>query len=430
MYQVQNSQAILRAHRRLLSRGGVAAPVVGRTVLLLGLTSLFTDISSEMVSTILPLFLVYTLGLTPFQFGMLDGLYQGGAAVARVVSGFVGDRWSRHKQVAAVGYGLSAFCKLGFLAFGGVSGLAAIIALDRTGKGIRTAPRDALISLSTRRADLGVAFGVHRALDTSGALIGPLLAFALLAVAPDRFDAIFVVSFFFALVGFGILTLFVDNRTESVEAPRLEAAEEEERPRVTVRRAAGLLEDGRFRLLVAVGTALGFVTMSDGFVYLALQRRLDFEMRLLPLLYVATAFVYMLLAVPFGRLADRVGRGRVFVGGYALLLLLYASLLAPRMDAIAVVACVLLFGAYYAATDGVLMALGSAILPDDLRGSGLAVLTTGTNIAKLLASIAFGAVWTLAGLQTAVVAFAAGLVVAMALAAFLLARAPRSAQHA
>src|SRR3954470_16918879 len=117
MYQVQSSQALLRAHRRLFARGRTA-PLAGRTVMLLGLTSLFTDISSEMVATILPLYLVYTVGLTPLQYGFVDGLYQGSAALVRVAGGFFGDRFKRHKEVAAVGYGLSAVCKLGFLAVG------------------------------------------------------------------------------------------------------------------------------------------------------------------------------------------------------------------------------------------------------------------------------------------------------------------------
>src|SRR5205807_878416 len=113
-----------------------------------------------MVATVLPLYLVYTLGYSPLQFGVVDGLYQGSAALVRVASGFVGDRWQRHKEVAAVGYGLSAFCKLAFVLVGGVWGaLSAVIILDRTGKGIRTAPRDAMISLSTPPERLGLAFG-------------------------------------------------------------------------------------------------------------------------------------------------------------------------------------------------------------------------------------------------------------------------------
>jgi len=150
MYQVQDSSAFLRARQGLASRGG-RMPRVSRTVVLLGVVSMLTDISSEMVAAVLPLYLVYSLGFTPLQYGVVDGLYQGASALVRLASGFTGDRLRRHKEVATTGYGLSAVCKLGLLAVGSAWGaVGAIILLDRTGKGIRTAPRDALISLNSR----------------------------------------------------------------------------------------------------------------------------------------------------------------------------------------------------------------------------------------------------------------------------------------
>jgi MFS family permease len=422
MYQIENTGPLLKRGRRE-GRRRVSWPRVSRNVLLLGLTSLFTDVSSEMVATILPLYLVYSLGLSPLQFGVVDGLHNGASALVRLAAGMVGDRTRRHKEVAAAGYGLSAVSKLGFLAVGGAfSALSAIVLVDRTGKGIRTAPRDALISLSVDRRDLGAAFGVHRALDTAGAMLGPLVAFGLLALAEDAFDAVFVVSFCFALVGLSILVLFVQNRDGAPAADEVE--------RFSLRAAFGLLTIRPFQLLVAVAGVLALVTMSDGFLYLALQRRLDFDARLLPLLYVGTAVVYMLLAVPIGRLADRHGRGRIYVGGYGLLLLAYSSLLLPSLGAAGLVAFLLVFGAYYAATEGVLMALGSAVLPPALRGSGLALIVTATSLARLVASILFGAIWTVVGMEAAVAAFAIGLVVALPLAAAALARADRSVAHA
>jgi MFS family permease len=420
MYQIENTGVLLKRGRR---EGRRRWPRVSRNVLLIGLTSLFTDVSSEMVATILPLYLVYSLGLSPLQFGVVDGLHNGASALVRLAGGIVGDRTRRHKEVAAFGYGLSAFCKLAFLAAGSAwSALTAIVFLDRTGKGIRTAPRDALISLSVDRRDLGAAFGVHRALDTAGAMIGPLVAFGLLALAPNSFDSIFVVSFCFALVGLSILVLFVRNREG---APR-----EEEGERFTLRAAVGLLAVRPFQLLVAVAGALALVTMSDGFLYLGLQQRLDFDVRLLPLLYVGTALVYMLLAVPVGRLADRHGRGRVFVSGYGLLLLAYSLLLLPSFGPAGLALFLVVCGAYYAATEGVLMALGSALLPPALRGSGLALIVTATSLARLVASILFGALWTLVGIETAVAVFAVALVVALPVAAAGLIRAERAVARA
>jgi MFS family permease len=414
MYQIENWKQVGRLRTELAVAPSRRLWVSGNVVFL-GLTSLFTDISSEMVSTVLPMYLVLFLQLTPLQFGVLDGLYQGAAALVRVVAGLAADKWRRHKEVAIAGYGLSAACKLGLLVVGGAwTGLASVILLDRTGKGIRTAPRDALISLSEPRERLATAFGVHRALDTTGAMLGPLIAFGLLTLTPGGFDNVFVVSLCAAIIGVGILTLFVQNR--SVSLPQEGAG------LTTVRDALALLRASRFRTLIIVGAALGLVTMSDGFLYLGLQRRMNFNAGLFPLLYVATALVYLLLAVPIGQLADRFGRARVFVGGHALLLIVYSSLLLPTVGYLELVVYLLLYGAFYAATDGVLMALASAELPPSVRTSGLALLTTATSLARLLASVLFGAVWTWWGVETSVMLFAAGLLAAILAAAFVLTR--------
>jgi MFS family permease len=420
VYQVSDSAAVLRAHRRLLSRRR-SGPAVNRTVVLLGLTSLLTDISSEMVVTVLPLYLVYVGGFSPLAFGLIDGIYNGATAIVRLASGFIGDRWRRHKEVAVTGYGISALCKLLLLAVGtAVSAIGAVVLLDRAGKGIRTAPRDAMISLSTRRDQLGTAFGVHRAMDTTGAMLGPLLAFGILALAPLAFDSIFLVSFCLAVLGVAVLVLFVQ--------PRPPAGEAGEPPRApSLRRALGLLRSARYRSLVIAGSALSLATASDAFIFLVLQDRLDLGASLFPLLFVGSAGTYMLLAVPMGRLADRFGRGRVLLGGYALLLFVYLTLLLPLGGGVLLIAALGMLGAYYAATDGVLMALGSAVVPEELRGSGLALLGTATSVARLFASLAFGALWTLWGIDAAIVCFSAALVAAAAVAVVVLRRDPEPA---
>src|SRR4051812_5559246 len=191
MYTLESASSLRRARRSLLS--GRLRKRIGGTVLLLGTCSLLTDISSEMVSAILPFYLVATLGFSPLQYGFIDGLYQGSSALVRLAAGFLGDRLNRHKAIASFGYGLSAICKLGLALIGGAwAGLSALILLDRTGKGIRTAPRDAMISLTAPEKELGLAFGVHRAMDTAGAMIGPLVAFGLLALAPGSFSSLFL----------------------------------------------------------------------------------------------------------------------------------------------------------------------------------------------------------------------------------------------
>jgi MFS family permease len=417
VYGVSNSTAVVRGHRRLLARD-TSTPRVPRTVVLLGLTSLLTDISSEMVVTVLPLYLVYVGGFSPLAFGIVDGIYNGATALVGLASGFIGDRWRRHKEVAATGYGLSALCKLLLAAAGTtLSAIGAIVLLDRAGKGIRTAPRDAMISMSTPKEELGAAFGVHRAMDTTGAMLGPLVAFGLLAIAPLAFTSLFVVSFVVAVVGLAVLVLFVRPR----QAADAAAAEPP-----SLRRAFGLVRLPRYRALLLAGGALSLATASDAFVFLSLQEKLDLNASVFPLLFVGSALTFMLLAAPMGRLADRVGRGRVLLGGYGLLLTVYALLLTPLGGWPLLVATLGLLGTYYAATDGVLMAMGSAVVPESVRGSGLALLRTTTSAARLLASVLFGALWTLWGIEAAMACFIGGLVAAGVLAAFLLTRSPEA----
>ena len=391
-------------------------------VIALGFTSFLTDISSEMVAAVLPLYFVVVLQLSPLAFGVIDGLYHGAAALVRIASGIVTDRWQRYKEIAAAGYGLSAIAKLGLIAAGATwASVVGVILVDRAGQGIRTSPRDALISLSTKAEYLGRAFGVHRALDTAGALLGPVVAFVILWVAPGEFDAIFVVSFFIAVLGLSVLVLFARNRKPAADAG-------ESKP--SVRSAFGLLRDRDFRAVVVAGGLLSLVTLSDGFVYLVLQDRLELRIGLFPLLYVATAAVYLVLAIPAGRLADRIGRRRVFLGGYSLLLGVYAVLLIPDLGAVGALVAIVLFGMFYAATDGVLMAIASSVLPESMRTSGIAELSTVTGIGRLLASVLFGALWTTLGQTEALVAMTVLLVLALGTAGILFVRRTRSTVHA
>ena len=227
----------------------------------LGLTSCLTDISSEMVASTLPAYLVLHLGLSPLAFGTIDGLYQGVTGVTRLAGGYLADRSRRYKEIAAAGYLLSTLCKLGLVLVSSIPGIAAVIAADRLGKGVRTAPRDALIGFSVDREHLGAGFGVHRALDTVGAAIGPLAAFGVLLAAPLAFDAVFIVSFALGLAGFASILLLVRNPPLAM-APRLAPAASWQ--------AIG--SEKRFRSLAIAATALSLATISDGFLYLGLQR--------------------------------------------------------------------------------------------------------------------------------------------------------------
>lgn len=404
--------SVTRVSRRQLTalfRSGVPA-----NVWFLGLTSLLTDISSEMVVSVLPAYLVLQLGLTPLMFGAIDGLYQGVSGITRIAGGFMGDRAGRYKGVALFGYAASAVCKGVLLLVSSGSAIAGLIVGDRIGKGIRTAPRDALIALSVSRSDLGTAFGVHRALDAIGATLGPFVAFAVLALAPRAFDAVFVVSLAFALMGVLALLLFVHDpgRADRVDPER----------GVSIASALHLVRSPPLRKLLVASAALSLGTVSDGFLYLILHRNLQFDAAAMPLLFAGTAGCYFLTAVPFGLAADRFGRRAVFLAGYGMLLLSYGFVLAPLNAAVQVCGVVVLLGAYYGATDGVVAALASSALPVQLRGTGLSTVTTMTGAARATSSLMFGYLWTVWTTRAVMVLFALVLMAAMVVAAGVLAR--------
>ncbi|MCL6667585.1 MFS transporter [Streptomyces panaciradicis] len=388
-------------------RGPVSG--VAPVVLVLGTVSLITDISSEMVTAVLPLYLVTTLGFSPLGFGTLDGVYNGVSALVQLTGGHLADRVRNHKLMAGLGYGLSALCKPLLLLAGSVGALGTVLALDRTGKGLRTAPRDAMISLSTPAGRQGRAFGVHRAMDTTGALLGPLTAFLILRAAADGYDAVFGVSACVAVLGVLVLVLFVPGRRRAPDAPGAPEEGTAGRQPVRVREALALLRLPRLRALAGCAALLGLTTVSDAFVYLLLQRRAGIAEEWFPLLPLGTAAVFLLLAVPVGALADRIGRRTVFLAGHAVLLTGYALLLwAPAAPALPFLVLAL-HGVFYAATDGVLPAALAGVVPDHLRASGLAIVGTSQALARFCCSLAFGAAWTLWGPGPALAGSAAGL---------------------
>ena len=399
---------------------GDSAPSEGvhRNVKLLGVNSLLTDVSSESVNSVLPIYLTRVMGMSPQNYGMFEGIYQGMSALLRIVGGKVADRTQKHKEVAGAGYALSAVTKLGLLASTTVAPTTAALFTDRVGKGIRTAPRDALISLSSPPEKLGTSFGIHRALDTIGAVLGPVLAFALLRYSPGSYDSVFVVSFCIAVLGLGVIGFFVKNPPRS-RVNALHAGEAPPRPG-----SRELLANKTFRRILLAGALLSLVTVSDAFIYLVWEHQSDMDPTGFPLLFVGTALAYLALAVPLGRLADRIGRAPVFVGGHVLLIGCYLVLrTAGAGSGFLTIAVVLaLLGTYYAATDGVLMAMASAVIPPELRSSGLAWLTTATVLARLGAASLFGKMYGWYGPTQAVTLFLGGLIVVLPVAFLILFR--------
>jgi MFS family permease len=392
------------------ARAGVRT--VSSTVITLGVVSMLTDISSESVSAILPLYITGMLGLSTVAFGFLDGVYQGVSALVRIGAGYTSDRSDQPKWVAFTGYALAAVARVGLLFATGFAALTAVVTADRIGKGIRTAPRDALITAASDPDRLGTAFGVHRMLDNIGAAVGPLIAFVILLVIPDGFPVVFVASLAFAVMGVVILAVVVPN----VRTRRREAATSGERRRFSW----AFVTRGPLRRVLAASGILGLLTIGDGFVYLVLQSRSDFAAQWFPLLYVGTNVAFLALAVPLGRLADRVGRARVFVTGHVGLLAAYVAAALPVADIAATVMSLLFLGAFYAATDGVLSALASELTPPGSRGTGIAATQTVVAISRFVAAAGFGLLWFAIGRELSMLVVAGLLVIAIPAAWILL----------
>lgn len=389
-------QLKLRAARR---PGARQVAQVNPVVWKLGWTSFLTDIAAEMVNSALPVYLVLYLRMSPLEYGAIDGLYNGlSVALVGLAAALWADRTGRLKYVAAAGYGTSAVCKLLLLVAGGVWGwILAIVWLDRTGKGIRTAPRDAIISLASSPPQLATSFAVHRALDAGGSLLGPLVAFAALWWLPTGYDVVWMISFGFALLGLAVLWLYVPNPERGDPAQRRAGS---------VKAVAALLFTRRFGTLASCGLLLSIVTISDGFLYLLLQEKGGIGAGLFPLFYVVTACCYMLLSIPAGVVADRLGRMPVLLGGYSVLALLYLFLMTLAGGGLwSVAVCLFLLGSFYAATEGVLMAMVSALVPSYTRASGLALMITGVGLGKLISSVVFGWMWQAYGIGPSLAVF-------------------------
>jgi MFS family permease len=400
---------------------------VARTVVLLGLVSLATDVSSESAAAVLPLYLTAGLGLSPLAYGLVDGLYSAASVVVRYLGGWLADRLDRPKPVALAGYSLSALARTVLLWTPGAAVVAGVLGVDRLGKGLRTAPRDVLIAASSDPASLGRSFGVHRALDTTGAMLGPLLAFVALWAVPDDYRLVFVISLAAAVIGVALLALLVPDlrpgrAAETVADERIAdetVADEtvaDETPRPVVR----LLAEPGFARLVGAAGLLGLLTLSDAFIYLVLQRRNDLAALWFPLLFVGTNVAYLALAIPFGRVADRLGRARVMVAGHVLLLGAYLCASGPAGSWLVVVCCLLLLGAFYAATDGVLAAAAASVVRPEVRGSAIATAQSAVALTRLAAAVVFGWTWTLVGPGRAALLMAALLALAIPVAYLLL----------
>lgn len=388
-----------------------AAAPLPVSVYALGGTSMLTDVSTEMVASILPVYLLLALHLSPAQFGLVDGLFRGGAAVAALLlGGMLSHGSGRAKLIAGIGYAMSAVTKIVLLSSAAFSAIAVSLVLDRLGKGLRVAPRDAMLASSVPMSQLGLAFGVHRAMDGLGAVAGPLLASLVLWHSPNGYGIIFALSIAFACCGLVVFAVFV----------REPGSEASQAPRPPVRWRTDLVSSlpPACRRLLGFAMLLSLFTVSQGMVYAHMQGSFALEPYMQPLLPVASAIVFLILAVPMGWLADRVGAVKVFCGAHLLLLPLYGMLVLTDQSAeslLPLIAMVFLVGAFAAATDGVLMAAVARVVPVASRTMSLALFAAGLALMKLASSALFGYLWDRFDIAYAVLAFGVGLVVGLAL---------------
>lgn len=376
---------------------------VTATVFATGIVSLLMDVSSEMLVPVLPLFITGVLGASAATLGLIEGLAEATASLVKVWSGRSSDRGAR-KPWALAGYGLSALSRPLIAVAGSWPALLGARLVDRTGKGIRSAPRDAIIAANTPPAELGRAFGVHRGLDTLGAALGPLVAFAVLPTLGYR--GLFWVATLPAFAAVIVLALFVRERRAEVAARQgATRAPFPRDPRITL-------------FLVAVGVyALG--NSSDAFLFLRVQD-LGVPVVALPLVSFTFNLIYAGASAPAGIAADRLGRGRVARWGLLVFALVYAGFGAARAgwQGWALFA---LYGVFMAFTKGVWKAYLGELAPPNARGAVYGAFNAVVGVAALPASLVAGRLWDVAGHGAP---FYYGASMALASAA-LLALAPR-----
>lgn len=353
-------------------------------VIILGLVSFFTDISSEMIYPILPLYLVNTLGATPFIVGIIEGIAESLASLLKVFSGYFSDKIKKRKPLAISGYGISTVGKLLLYLSGSWTLVLAGRVSDRFGKGIRTSPRDALIADSVSKEKRGSAYGFHRFMDTLGAAIGIIAAYYFLFINPTDYSKIFLLAIIPA--GLGVLILFF--------------AKEEISPVKTSLKPAPLKFnwsslDRRLKIFLIIVFLFTLGNSSNLFILLRAQN-LGFAPPLVILLYLVYNLVYAFCSWPAGKISDKIGRKPVIAAGYAIYGLVYLGLAVVKSPA-RLWFLLGVYGIYHALTEGVEKAFVSDIAPAEQRGTLIGLHATLVGIGLLPASIIAGFLWNTLG---------------------------------
>ncbi len=379
-----------------------------KTVWALGFVSMFMDISSEMIHALLPLFLTTSLGASVALVGLIDGVAESTASISKIFSGYISDRLGRRKPLILLGYGLGAVSKPLFALAGAPLVVFGARFADRIGKGVRGAPRDALVADVTPADIRGRAYGLRQALDTAGAFIGPLAAIGLMALFTNDFRAVFWIAVIPAAIAVALVLVGVDEKSTP-------AGNRSVKPPIA-------LHDLRrfgpaFWSVIAIGVAMTLARFSEAFLILKASA-VGLPLAFAPAVLVVMNVVYSLGAYPAGALADRIAPGKVLLLGLAALIGADAFLgFAPGLWG--AFAGIGLWGAHMALTQGVFAKLIADRAPEDLRGSAFGIFNLATGIAMLAASVIAGLLWDRFG---AGATFLAGALFAVSAGAIAVAR--------
>lgn len=361
------------------SPGGLRQLPAG--IWVLGFVSLLMDVSSEMIHSLLPLFMVGVLGSSVFMVGLVEGLAESVALITKVFSGVLSDYLGRRKWLAVAGYGLGALSKPLFALAPSMGLVLTARLLDRVGKGIRGAPRDALVADLAPPGIRGAAFGLRQSLDTVGAFTGPLLAVALMLLWANDFRAVFWVAVVPATLAVLLLIVGVKEPSRPAGAQRVNPIRRENLRRL----------GPAYWWVVGVGAVFTLARFSEAFLVLNAERS-GVALALVPLVMVAMNAVYALSAYPFGWLSDRMSHRLLLTWG--LVVLIAANLVLGSSHHWAVVLLgVALWGIHMGMTQGLLATMVADVAPPDLRGTAFGFFNLVSGVAMLLASVVAGLVW-------------------------------------
>jgi MFS family permease len=354
---------------------------IPKAVWALGFVSLLMDVSSEMVHSLLPMFMATVLGASALAIGFIEGLAEATALIVKIFSGALSDYFGRRKPLALLGYTMGALSKPLFALAPGMGLVVTARVIDRVGKGIRGAPRDALVADITPPALRGAAFGLRQSLDTVGAFLGPLLAVGLMLLWADDFRAVFWIAVIPGLLAVALLALGVREPAPVPGMPR----------RNPIQRAQLARLGGAYWWVVAVGAAFTLARFSEAFLVLRAQQS-GIAMALVPLVMVAMNLVYAASAYPFGALSDRISHRKLLALGL-LVLIAADAVLASSSHWAAVLGGVALWGVHMGITQGLLAAMVARTAPADLRGTAYGCFNLASGLAILLASVMAGWLW-------------------------------------